>query len=57
MMGVSVGRYIEEYMPLAWVGTSQAISLAFLQGGIFTSTIIGAMLPPDDDVEALKESN
>ena len=55
MMGVSVARYIEEYVPQKWFGTSQAISLAFLQGGIFLSTIIGAILPPDDDITALKE--
>ena len=30
LMGVTVARYIEEYVPLAWFGTSQAISLAFL---------------------------
>ena len=55
MMGVSVARYIEEYMPLKYYATSQAISLAFLQGGIFISTIIGVILPPDDDITALKE--
>ena len=55
MMGVSVARFIEEYVPLKWFGTSQAISLAFLQGGIFLSTIIGVILPPDDDYTALKE--
>mmetsp|Transcript_15002 Transcript_15002/g.20364 ORF Transcript_15002/g.20364 Transcript_15002/m.20364 type:complete len:408 (+) Transcript_15002:200-1423(+) len=49
LMGVVVARYIEEYVPLKWFGTSQAISLASLQGGIFISTIIGAVLPPDDD--------
>jgi len=30
MMGVIVARYIEEYVPLKWFGTSQAISLTFL---------------------------
>ena len=57
MMGVVVARFIEEYVPLKWFGTSQAISLACLQGGIFLSTIVGAVLPPDDDKEALKDTN
>ena len=30
MTGVVVARFIEEYVPLKWFGTSQAISLAFL---------------------------
>ena len=55
MTGVTVARYIEEYVPLAWFGTSQAISLAFLQGGIFLSTMIGAILPPDEECKELKE--
>jgi hypothetical protein len=29
--------------------------LAFLQAGIFVSTIVGAILPPDNDEHALKE--
>ena len=53
MMGVTVARYIEEYVPLAWFGISQAISLAWLQAGIFLATIMGAILPPDDDELAL----
>jgi len=57
LMGVTVARYIEEYVPLAWFGTSQAISLAFLQAGIFLSTIMGAILPPDEDEELLKDDN
>lgn len=56
MTGVVVARFIEEYVPLKWFGTSQAISLAFLQAGIFLSTIIGAILPADDDTTALKEN-
>ena len=54
MTGVTVARYIEEYVPLAWFGVSQAISLAWLQAGIFLATVMGAILPPDDDEEALK---
>lgn len=54
LTGVTVARYIEEYVPLKWFGTSQAISLAFLQGGIFISTLMGAILPADEDEEALK---
>ena len=53
IMGVTVARYIEEYVPLAWFGTSQAISLAFLQAGIFLATIMGAILPPDEEEELL----
>ena len=56
LIGVIVARFIEEYVPLKWFGTSQAISLAFLQAGIFLSTIMGAILPADDDVEALKDN-
>ena len=55
MTGVTVARYIDDYVPLAWTGVSQATSLAFLQAGVFLSTIMGAILPPDDDKEALKE--
>ena len=55
LMGVTVARFIEEYVPLAWFGTSQAISLAFLQAGVFLSTIMGAILPPDTNEELLKE--
>ena len=47
LTGVVAARYIEEYVPLAWFGTSQAISLAFLQFGVFIATIMGAILPPD----------
>ena len=54
LMGVIVARYIEEYVPLKWFGTSQAISLTFLQAGIFLSTVIGAILPSDDDEAGLK---
>jgi len=54
LMGVVVARFIEEYVPLKWFGVSQAISLAFLQLGIFTSTIVGVFLPADDDKEALQ---
>ena len=57
LTGVIVARYIEEYVPLKWFGTSQAISLAFLQAGIFLSTIIGAALPPDEEPEELKETD
>ena len=53
LLGVIVARYIEEYVPLKWFGTSQAISLTFLQGGVFLSTIIGAMLPSDEDEAGL----
>ena len=56
LMGVTVARFIEEYVPLAWFGTSQAISLAFLQAGIFLATILGAILPDDEDDEALKDN-
>ena len=56
LMGVTVARFIEEYVPLAWFGTSQAISLAFLQAGIFLATILGAILPDDEDNEALKDN-
>ena len=56
LTGVVVARYIEEYVPLKWFGTAQAISLASLQGGIFLSTIIGAVLPPDES-EDLGETN
>ena len=56
LMGVTVARYIEEYVPLAWFGTSQAISLAALQLGIFLSTIVGAILPDDSDTQALKDN-
>lgn len=53
--GVVVARYIEEYVPLAWFGTSQAISLAALQSGFFIATLMGLILPPDEDEEALED--
>ena len=53
MLGVVVARFIEEFVPLKWFGISQAIALASLQGGIFISTIVGALLPPDEDKTAL----
>ena len=53
LTGVIVARYIEEYVPVKWFGVSQAISLTFLQAGIFLSTIIGAILPEDDDYAGL----
>lgn len=56
LTGVIVARYIEEYVPLKWFGISQAISLTFLQAGIFFSTIIGVILPPDEDEQALEEN-
>ena len=49
LCGVIVARFIEEYVPLAYFGISQAISLTFLQAGLFLATVIGAILPPDDD--------
>jgi len=54
LLGVIVARYIEEYVPLKWFGTSQAISLTFLQAGIFFSTISGVILPSDEDEAGLK---
>ena len=43
--GVIIARYIEEYVPLKWLGISQAISFTCLQLGIFLATIMGAILP------------
>ena len=57
LTGVIVARYIEEYVPLKWFGISQAISLTFLQAGIFLSTIVGAILPSDDASEQELEDN
>lgn len=57
LTGVIVARYIEEYVPLKWFGISQAISLTFLQAGIFLSTIMGAILPPDDAPESELKDN
>jgi len=54
MMGVIVARYIEEYVPLKWFGISQAISLTFLQTGIFLSSLMGIILPKENDIVALK---
>ena len=54
LTGVIVARYIEEYVPLRWFGISQAISLTFLQTGIFLSTIVGFNLPNEDDRAGLK---
>ena len=50
---VIVARFIEEYVPLKWFGISQAISLTFLQTGIFLSTIVGFNLPNEDDETGL----
>ena len=54
LMGVIIARYIEEYVPLKWFGISQAISFAFLQAGVFVATIMGAILPEDEDHAALE---
>ena len=54
LIGVIVARYIEEYVPLKWLGISQAISLTFFQAGIFLATIMGTLLPDDDDEAALE---
>lgn len=56
LTGVIVARYIEEYVPLKWFGISQAISLTFLQVGVFLSTLVGAVLPNENDKEALEEN-
>ena len=53
--GVVVARYIEEYVPLAWFGTSQAISLAALQSGFFVATLMGLVLPPDIEEKGTAE--
>lgn len=54
MTGVVVARYIEEWVPLKWFGISQAISLTCLQLGVLLSTLLGVLLPPEDDIEALE---
>ena len=56
MIGVVVARYIEEWVPLKWFGISQAISLTCLQLGVLLATLMGSILPPEDDEEALKEN-
>ena len=53
LTGVIVARYIEEYVPLKWFGLSQAISLTFLQVGVVLSTMIGVILPDEDDAAGL----
>jgi len=53
--GVIVARFIEEYVPLKWFGISQAISLTFLQAGILLSTLMGGILPNEDDIVGLAE--
>ena len=54
LTGVIVVRYIEEYVPLRLFGISQAISLTFLQTGIFLSTIVGFNLPNEVDKAGLE---
>ena len=55
LTGVIVARYIEEWVPLKWFGISQAISLTCLQLGVLISTLMGLILPPEDDKQALKD--
>jgi len=52
-----VARYIEEYVPLKWFGTSQAICIGALQGGVLLATAMSYILPPDEEKEALKEDS
>jgi len=51
---VTVSRYIEEYVPLKWFGMSQAIAFCSMEFGIFLSTMLGVLLPPDEDEAALE---
>ena len=51
-----MSRYIEEYVPLAWFGTSSAIIMFALEVGIFLASIMGFVLPHEEDTEALKET-
>lgn len=53
LTGVIVARYIEEYVPLKWFGMSQAISFTFLQIGVVLSTVVGVILPDEDDTAGL----
>ena len=49
MQGPIVARYIEEYVPLKWFGTSQAICIGALQGGVLLATAMSYVLPPNED--------
>jgi len=53
LIGVIVARYIEEWVPLKWFGISQAISLTSLQLGVMLATLMGLILPPEDEKQAL----
>jgi len=53
MVGVVVARMIEEYVPTSYYGVCAAIGIACIQLGTLLGSVIGMVLPPDEDEEAL----
>ena len=54
MVGVVIARMIEEYVPTAYYGVCAAIGIMAIQFGTFLAGLSSLVLPPDEDVEALK---
>ena len=53
MITVVTGRFIEEYVPTAYYGVCAAVSIMAICFGTFSASLLGLILPPDDDKEAL----